>query len=214
MGKINNYPELSSVNGDEVLVAETFNGTRSLPINALNNFFEKTDNWRTIIDYTVPSDVAFVEFKQDKDGNPFELKKCKVILSIPISSSLNTGMQYPTIAFREEIVADPEDTESKYYATSIMLSKYASYSAYSPTCETLISAISIPFFECHAFMDAAGLNSYGAQGGYTAKNAAQSANTVYNKMNYFRFWDDDASAAKQIPKGTIIRMWGVDYNYD
>lgn len=212
MGKINNYPELSSVNGDEVLVAETFNGTRSLPIKALNNFFEKTDNWRMIIDYTVPSDVAFVEFKQDKDGNPFELKKCKVILSIPISSSLNTGMQYPTIAFREEIVADPENTGFKYYATSIMLSKNASYSAYSPTCETLISANSIPFFECHAFMNAVGLNSYGAQGDYTTKSAAQSANTVYDKMNYFRFWDDNDSAAKQIPKGTIIRMWGVDYD--
>lgn len=212
MGKINNYPELSSVNGDEVLVAETFNGTRSLPIKALNNFFEKTDNWRTIIDYTVPSDVAFVEFKQDKDGNPFALKKCKVTLSIPISSSLGAGMQYPTIAFREEIVADPEDEETKYYATSITLSKYASYSTVSPNCETLISATSIPFFECKAFMNAAGLNSYGAQGDYTAKSAAQSANTVYDKMNYFRFWDDNASAAKQIPKGTIIRMWGVDYD--
>lgn len=212
MGKINNYPELSSVNGDEVLVAETFNGTRSLPIKALNNFFEKTDNWRTIIDYTVPSDVAFVEFKQDKDGNPFELKKCEVLLAIPSGANASLGMQYPTIAFREEIVADPEDEKTKYYAVSIMMSKGASFTSFESKCHTLISATSIPFFKCSAAMGMVGIDSFGAQVDYTSKHAAQSANIEYNKINYFKLFDDNSDSSKLIPQGTVIRMWGVDYD--
>lgn len=173
-------------------MAKIYGNTAATPIKP--DAFSGSENWRLINETTLTED-AYISFTQDKDGNPFSLKKLKVYVVLP------------------SLKGWTDDTAAKplwLYINGVLLAAThsgISVNTNSPAVYMMCEPDVIAKWRVTTVVHSSNATSAGQL--YTAPMGHRyTSGTVPDTITSAGF--SFTSSKSNLPTGTMIKIWGVD----